>query len=65
MGILGGWGLCEGPTQLRASPGVARSKTEGKPRRETDGKAQQRKKPGAWVTQPEWRGMLRLLDGSK
>lgn len=35
--------------------GITRSKTEGKPGRETDGKAKQRRKPGVGVTQPEWR----------
>ena len=59
MGLLCicGWegALYEGspPPQLPASP---RSKTEGKPGRETDGKAQQRRKPGVRVTQLEWMG---------
>ena len=41
------------PPQLPASP---RSKTEGTPGRETDGKAQQRRKPGVGVTQLKWMG---------
>lgn len=35
--------------------GITRSKAEGKPGRETDGKAKQRRKPGVGVTQLEWR----------
>lgn len=39
------------PPGLGPDPGVARSKTKGKPGRETDGKAPQRRKPGVGVTQ--------------
>lgn len=58
MGLLCtcGWegALCEShPPTLPASP---RSKTDGKPGRETDGKAQQRRKLGVGVTQLEWMG---------
>lgn len=37
------------------APGITRSKAEGKPGKETDGKAKQRRKLGVGVTQLEWR----------
>lgn len=37
------------------APGIARAEAEGKPGRETDGKAKQRRKLGVGVTQLEWR----------
>lgn len=54
------------PPGLGPAPDIGRSKTKGKPGRETDGKALQRRKLGVGVTQQTERGALRfILDGSK